>query len=311
MKKKKRPSIQPKHIFTILAALCLVLIVATSVSSGGNILRGGFNTLLMPMQKGFNLVGGGIFNRADNLIHLHNVEKENEQLKDELAELKEQNTRYQLELTELAEYRGLLKLAEQYPDYETVGAHIIGKNSDNWYKTIMVDKGSRDGIAVDMNVIADGGLVGIVTSVTPATATISTIINDNRNVGAMALNSKDACIVTGDLSLYEKGLLSLSRIAKDDDINNDDKIVTSNTSTMYMPGILIGYASELTVDANNLTKSGYLIPVVDFTHLDSVLIITSVKETGTGTSAEENPADSEAAEAEASAETTAAEEDSQ
>ncbi len=301
MKKKKRPSIQPKHIFTFLAALCIVLIIATSVSNGGNILRGGFNTLLMPMQKGFNLVGGGIFNRADNLIHLHNVEKENEQLKDELAELKEQNTRYQLELTELAEYRSLLMLAEQYPDYETVGAHIIGKNSDNWYKTIMVDKGSRDGIAVDMNVIADGGLVGIVTSVTPATATISTIINDNRNVGAMALNSKDACIVTGDLSLYEKGLLSLSRIAKDDDINNDDKIVTSNTSTMYMPGILIGYASELTVDPNNLTKSGYLIPVVDFTHLDSVLIITSVKEGSSGGTEETAPED---AEGETAAETT-------
>ena len=46
---------------------------------------------------------------------------------------------------------------------------------------------------------------------------------------------------------------------------------------MYMPGILIGYASELTVDPNNLTKSGYLIPVVDFTHLDSV---TAAEEAG-------------------------------
>ena len=82
---------------------------------------------------------------------------------------------------------------------------------------------------------------------------------------------------------------------------------------MYMPGILIGYASELTVDPNNLTKSGYLIPVVDFTHLDSVLIITSVKESAAGTDADsgeagEAPEDAAAQETTEAETTTAAEE---
>ena len=67
---------------------------------------------------------------------------------------------------------------------------------------------------------------------------------------------------------------------KDADIENDYKIVTSNTSSVYLPGIMIGYAQHLNMDSNSLTKSGYLIPVVDFSHLDSVLVITTLKESG-------------------------------
>ena len=281
MKKRKLPELRPKQIFILLAALCIILVVVTSLShTVNNGMRSGTNTVLMPLQKGFNFLGGGIFHQTERFLSLKNVEEENERLKAQVAELTEQNTRYQLQLTELSAYQELLALSDQYPDYDMVGAHIIGKNSDSWYKTILVDKGAKDGIQVDMNVLADGGLVGIVTSVTDTTATISTIINDNRNVGAMELTSQDTCIVTGDLTLYSQGLLSLSRIAKDDAITDDSKIVTSNTSDLYLPGILIGYARDLSIDANNLTKSGYLVPVVDFTHLDSVLIITTLKETG-------------------------------
>ena len=280
-RKHKLPEFEPKHIFFVLAGICLLLILVTSLNRpANNGMRGGANTLLMPLQKGFNFLGGGIFRQAERFIHLKDVEEENERLQEEVAELTRQNTRYQLQLQELASCQELLSLSDQYPDYEMVGAHIIGKNSDSWYKTILVDKGARDGIRADMNVLADGGLVGIVTSVTETTATISTIINDNRNVGAMGLTSQDTCIVTGDLTLYSQGLLELSRIAKDDEIEDDDKIVTSNTSDLYLPGILIGYARDLSIDPNNLTKSGYLVPVVDFTQLDSVLIITTLKETG-------------------------------
>ena len=280
-KKKTDPNIRPKHIFILLVAICVLLIILSAGSQTANgILRGGFNVVLMPLQKGFNAVGGGVYGQAENLMKLHSLESRNASLESQVAELTEQNTRYQQQVQELAQLQKLVNMKEQYPDYQTIGAHIIGKNSDNWYRTILVDRGSDDGIKVNMNVIADGGLVGIVTSVSRTTSTISTIINDNRNVGAMALKSQDPCIVTGDISLYEKGRLQLSRIDKDDDIEDDDKIVTANTSDLYLPGILIGYAADLKVDANNLTKSGQLIPVVDFSHLDSVLIITTLKDTG-------------------------------
>lgn len=56
-----------------------------------------------------------------------------------------------------------------------------------------------------------------------------------------------------------------------------DKIVTSNISDKYLQGILIGYVNEIVTDSNNLTKSGYVTPVVDFKHLEEVLVITDLK----------------------------------
>ena len=67
---------------------------------------------------------------------------------------------------------------------------------------------------------------------------------------------------------------------KDSEIAEGDKIVTSNISTKYVPGLLIGYVADIDYDDNNLTKSGTIIPYVDFSHLDTVLVVTTLKDTG-------------------------------
>ena len=278
---KKDSQIQPKHLFLVLLCLCLILIIVSTVSSKvNNAVRNTFNTILMPMQKGLNQMGGSISGEIEATLELKRVQEENALLKDELEYLRQENTQYQLQTQELEEYRELLAMKDQYPDFETIGAHVIGENSNNWDKTILIDRGANDGIMVNMNVIAQGGLVGIVTAVSDTSSTVRMIIDDDCNVGAMALLSQDKCIVRGDVELYERGRLSLEKMDKNADIENDYKIVTSNTSSVYLPGIMIGYAQDLHVDANSLTKSGYLIPVVDFSHLDSVLVITTLKESG-------------------------------
>ena len=97
----------------------------------------------------------------------------------------------------------------------------------------------------------------------------------------MAQDSGDSCIVSGDLKLFEEGRLRLSYMEKDDDIEDGDMIVTSNISEKFLPGILIGYAADITVDYNdNLSKSGYLIPVAQFDRLQEVLVITDTKDAG-------------------------------
>ena len=65
---------------------------------------------------------------------------------------------------------------------------------------------------------------------------------------------------------------------KDEKIREGDKIVTSHISDKYLPGILIGYISQISVDENNLTSSGLLIPAVDFTHMEDVLVILTQKQ---------------------------------
>ena len=279
--KRNNSPIRPHTGLLILVGVCLFLLLLSSFSSSfSNALRSGIDSVLMPMQKGMNAAGRYIFERIEDRRALSRAQEINELLSDELSMLREENARLKLEENELQQLRELLGMAEQYPDYETVGAHIIGKNSGNWYRSFLIDKGSRDGIRVNMNVMADGGLVGIVTAVSDSYATVSTIINDSQYVSAMSARTGSSCIAAGDLSLYADGLLGLQNIGLEADIAVGDTIVTSNISELYVPGLLIGYVNEIRTDPNQLMRSGTIRPVADFDGLDTVLIITTLKITG-------------------------------
>ena len=154
----------------------------------------------------------------------------------------------------------------------------IQKESGNWFNSFIIDKGSDDGIKVDMNVLSGGGLCGIVTEVGKNYAKVLSIIDDDSNISAMSAKTKDTFIVAGDLQLYDEGLLSIQYADKDAEFADGDMVITSNISTKYLPGLLIGYIHEIRLDANNLTKSGYLLPEADFDDLTRVLVITMVKD---------------------------------
>ena len=190
-----------------------------------------------------------------------------------------ENSQLVLDKEELTRLRELFDLSGQYADYDQVGARVISKDSGNWFDSFTIDKGSNDGIQIDANVIAGGGLVGIVTEGGPNWATVRSIIDDNSNVSAMVSTTSDNCIIAGNLQLIDEGALNLVKLTDENNkVHVGDKVVTSNISEKYLPGILIGYISELNNDANNLTKSGKITPVVDFKHLQEVLVILQLKD---------------------------------
>ena len=281
MKKKKKSSLPARYVLLFMLLFCILLLVANYFKPGFlSPVSNAVNAVLTPMQKGLNHLGTGFADTAYDYKSLEEARAENQTLKEELAALREEVNNYQQGQKELEELRTLFELKGQYTEYEMTGASVIQKDAGNWYHSFVIDKGTDDGIEVDMNVIADGGLVGIVTEVGSNFAKVRSIIDDDSNVSAMSLNSGDTCIVSGDLKLYSDGKLRLSYIDKNDNIWDDDKIVTSNISDKYLPNILIGYARDIAVDSNNVTKSGYLIPAVDFEHLQNVLVIKTLKVTG-------------------------------
>ena len=270
-----------KYLLIGLTVICILLIGITSIKDGVlEPLRTGVGYVLVPLQTGVNAVGRGIYNGIRDYTQLKDALEENESLKEEVARLTEENNRLQANQFELARLRDLYELDQEYMNYEKIGARIIAKDSGDWFQVFRINKGSADGVEVDDNVIAGGGLVGIVTDVGANYATVRSIIDDSSRVSAMALQSGDNCIVAGDLTLFEEGRLRITNITRDGDVKNGDPIVTSNISSKFLPGILIGYAADMTVDSERMTKSGYLIPVADFDNLQEVLIITDTKETG-------------------------------
>lgn len=267
-----------KYILITLTAVCILLIGITSFKDGFlGPLRTGVGYFLIPVQSGVNRAGTALYNEIADYATLKDALRENEELKAQMGELIEDNSRLQAEQFELERLRELYKLDQDYLQYEKIGARIIAKDSGDWFQVFRINKGFADGVRVDANVIAGGGLVGIVTDVGANYATVRSIIDDVSRVGGMAQQSGDPCIVAGDLTLYEQGRLRITKIREDEDIKDGDRIVTSNTSSKFLPGILIGYATDITVDNSRLTKSGYLVPVAQFDNLQEVLVLTELK----------------------------------
>ena len=276
-----RPHIPGRYLLLLVTALCVGMILTTYYT---NVLNGplsGFaNYIVIPFQDGVSKAGEWLIKREQLVSDIKELQKENEALRQENEELSVTNNALLQEKHELTELRNLYQLDQTYADFPKTGCRIIAKENGSWYHSFVIDKGSEDGLSVDMNVLADGGLVGRITYIGRHWSRVQAVIDDNSNVSATVLSSQKNLIVSGNLTLYEEGTISFSELADPDDlVKVGDSVVTSNISDKYLPGILIGYISEIQTDPNNLTKSGRITPAVDFSRLDTVLVIQKLKQT--------------------------------
>ena len=268
-----------QYIFILLTVLCIMMIVLSSVKDGFmNPLRNAVGTVLVPIQSGVNYVGYKLYSRWEKHKTLLEAEAENEKLTAKIDLLTEENNILKQNEEELKRLRDLYSLDQQYLQYDKVAARVIAKDSENWFQVFRIDKGSKDGIMVDQNVMAKGGLVGIVTDVGLNYATVRSIIDDESRVSCMGIQSSDTCIVAGDLQLFEEGRLRITNMKKEAVIQDGDRSVTSNISSKFLPGILVGYAIGIEEDEKRLMKNGYLIPAADFTDIREVLVLKERKD---------------------------------
>ncbi len=281
MKRRNKILIPPKYILIFLTIVCCGLIILSLVDNEALLpVKNGMSKVITPIHKGLNQVGMWFSDKAEALKEITRLNEENDRLKAEIDSLKTERNFTANMKSELDRLRKLYELDSLYDDYPKVAARVIHSNSSNWFSEFTINKGKKDGIEVDMNVIAGSGLVGRISFVADDYARVTTIINDDHNVSAKFAESSENCIVSGDLTLKEKNLIRVSGINIDANVSEGDKLITSYISDKYVPGLLIGYISSVENDSNNMTKSGYVTPVVDFSSIEEVLVITQQKETG-------------------------------
>lgn len=278
MKKRLKFFLKIKYILMILTILMLGSIVVT-YSMGKTIAdyKNALVSVVSPVRNSIHGIKSFFTGLSEKSADRDELLAEVESLQAENEELRQQIDDFSSEKYELNELRDLMQLADAYAEYPTIGATVIAKNTGNWFYEFTIDKGSDDGIELDMNVLAAGGLAGIVTDVGKNYSIVTSIIADDMNVSAVSSTGRDSCIVSGDLELLNDGYIRIMYIAKDASIGEYERIITSTTSSKYLSGILIGYALNITMDSNELTQSGYLIPAVDFAHMEHVLVIQKTK----------------------------------
>jgi len=203
-------------------------------------------------------------------IALQQVWEENQNLKVQIQQLQGEQNRLREQAFLAMDFQKLSMYQATAP-MTTVPAHIIGRNVSNWYRAMVIDKGARDGIHAEMGVITDAGVVGRIVRVNPMTSIMLLLSDPNVAITGMIQSSRDEGIIQGTPqgSIHMKYLPPLSSVQV------GDAIVTSGLTGDFPRGLHIGRIQQVTKAATDLFQSGEVTPIVDFSKLEGVLVITS------------------------------------
>ena len=235
-------------------------------------------TVISPLQEAVSTVTHPIGNFFSTLLRLPSIRRENETLRDRVAVLAQEFATTVADLDRLAELEALLGLqASLGRRAETTAAQVIANGVSNFEWTITIDKGSGDGIAEDMPVIANAGLVGHVVRVGPSSSVIQLIIDPDSFVAGRL----DASRATGLVSGEGGADLRMGLVESTVEVAPDEKVVTagyripSGEQSLYPPNVLIGTVSRVLPEESALEPFVTVRPAVDFSTLDLVLVVLS------------------------------------
>jgi len=272
---RRKSKINATNMVAIIAIVFFFLIIVTwETRDEVSPVEKSIAYVIIPVQKGVTYFGDWLVERVDFVSNIKELEQLNQELLEQVDELTYENQILDQSKLELQRLRQLYELDDRYADYPKTGARVIAKDPGNWYSVFTIDKGSADGIEVDMVVLAGAGLVGKIIDVGPNYAKVRSIIDDNSSVSGIIVRTNDLCTVKGDLTLFNEGYLAVDYIADDINLVINDEITTSHLGTVYPPGIMIGKVIRIEDDPNTLTQIAYINPYADFKNLQEVLVIS-------------------------------------
>lgn len=207
-------------------------------------------------------------------IALQQVWEENQRLKQEIQQLEGEKNRLREQAILAMEFQTLSMYQATAP-MTTMPARIIGRNASNWYQAMVINKGARDGIHAEMGVVTDAGVVGRVVRVNPTTSIVLLLSDPNVAITGMIQTSRDEGIIQGT----PQGNIHMKYLPPLSPVQVGDVVVTSGLTDDFPRGLHIGHIQQVTKAATDLFQSGKITPIVDFSKLEGVLVITSFQPT--------------------------------
>ncbi|MEN8171661.1 MAG: rod shape-determining protein MreC [Chloroflexota bacterium] len=199
------------------------------------------------------------------------VLQRNAELESEIAHLRTQIIELQQQLAEFRILSALLDFARAYPEYQYTGASVIGRDPSPFMKYIHINRGSDDGLLRGMPVVTQQGLVGRVAQVTASAALVQLITDPGITVNVQLDPSSAESLLTGSIT----GDINLDSIPQEANIEPGELVLTSGLGGNYPPNILIGQVTGVRSQDYALFQSASVQPIVDFSRLEIVLVITN------------------------------------
>ena len=231
----------------------------------------GLHTVVAPLQDGVSRLFHPVAAFFGALAHSFSNEQKVKDLQQQVDELRTEAVQHQVALRELHDSQAELGVAKSY-DFETTGANVIDNGVSNFEWTIGINKGSRDGLKVDMPVMSAQGLVGRVSQVTPFYSVVMLVIDPDSEVATRLVESQETGLVKGE----GRADMSMSSLDQTVEVADGEPVITSGyTGGLFPPGIPVGMVSEVDHDPSTGAISVSVAPYVDFSKLDVVLVVTS------------------------------------
>ncbi len=226
-----------------------------------------------PFIKLTALTAGGVSHVWQNYVDLRGLRQENLRLQREAAILQRRIDQLEEQVLETQRLQGLLAMREAWRA-EFVAARVVGKDATNWFKTILIDRGSRAGMRRNLPVVGPDGLVGRIVDVTPSTAKVQLITDPVSAAGALLQRTRVTGIVIGNLGAGLR-VRYLPLLA---DVVVGDEVVTSGMGGIFPKGIPVGRVTAVERTSGALFQEATLEPKVDLSRLEEVVVLMNAEQ---------------------------------
>ena len=258
-----------------MGVLVVAIIALFALNQTGR-LRDAKALLLVPLtalQRGIAGATGGIVGAFQNNPDETALRQRNAELEAQIAQLQKQVVDLQENQAELKLLSALLDYARSQPDNHYLAATVIGRDTSPFLSYAIIDQGTDNGVARDMPVITDQGLVGTVVETSCCAAKIRLITDPDSAVNARLQVSRDEGSAVGRFG----GGLELQYLSQQAQVRPGDLVITSGLGAAFPPGLVLGSVSAVQRQDYEVLQKASLTPAVDFTRLEIVLVITNFK----------------------------------
>jgi rod shape-determining protein MreC len=261
---------EPLLVLVLLAYPLISLLGSGRRVREPNLLDRGLLAVSAPLQRGLVACIDGVTGGWERYVSLRRVERENLAMREEISGLRQAVAGMQEARGENQRLRRLLN----YPEAEAgpvVAARVVGINPDPNRLTVRIDRGETDGVARNMPVVTADGVVGQVVRATSASADVLLLADPNSRLGVRVQRTRARASAAG---MGDERLLRLDYLARTEELEEGDPVVTSGTDGVYPAGLMVGHATQVQRQGAGMFLGAALLPSVDFSRLEEVLVLS-------------------------------------
>lgn len=273
-------SVQFKIFIFVLCALLVGTVIAVATENSVSPASTVIGTVLSPVQKLTGAIAEKFSWFSSSFASAGAYKNENDSLKEKIAEYESQLADYDELKRKVSSYEKMLDIKEQNPDFELENANIIGSDSADIFSSIIIDKGTSDGIAVNDPVIYGNYLVGVVKKVNESYSIVESVLNPKVNVSAIESKTRETGYVTSTVSQSESGKCILAGLDRTTSVSPGGIVLTSGIGGIYPKGLIIGTVSQVLQSEYDISCYAVITPGADIDSIEDVFVITSFKGQG-------------------------------